>query len=84
MSETALPYPVDEGRTHWEGCYRVRGHHNCAVALVDSLRAARPRSAVDAIEELRAGIGDPVAADLNLRREEARLRARPSTETDHA
>ena len=34
---TDLPYPDDPGRTHWDGCYRERGHHNCAVAKIDQL-----------------------------------------------
>jgi hypothetical protein len=33
------PYPEDAGRTHYEGCWRERGHHNCAVAEVERLRA---------------------------------------------
>ena len=33
------PYPVDRGSTHWEGCYRHRGHHNCAVVRADELAA---------------------------------------------
>lgn len=35
----ARPYPNDEGRTHWDGCWRERGHHKCAVAEADRLRA---------------------------------------------
>ena len=35
------PYPAHDGRTHWEGCYKERGHHNCAVVRVKSLEAAR-------------------------------------------
>lgn len=38
MSTDPLPYPPDTGRTHYEGCWRERGHHNCAVARVDELR----------------------------------------------
>lgn len=34
-----LPYPPDEGRTHYDGCWRNRGHHNCAVAHADRLIA---------------------------------------------
>jgi len=26
-------------RTHWEDCWRDQGHHDCAVALVERLRA---------------------------------------------
>lgn len=33
-----MPYPVRE-QTHWPGCFRARGHHNCAVAMVERLAA---------------------------------------------
>jgi len=36
-----LPYPDDKGQTHWEGCYRERGHHNCCVVEVEQLRKER-------------------------------------------
>lgn len=32
-----FPYPPDAVRTHYEGCWQHRGHHNCAVALVRQL-----------------------------------------------
>ena len=32
-----LPYPDDPGGTHYPGCWRERGHHNCAVLLADEL-----------------------------------------------
>ena len=28
-----------EGTTHWEDCYKARGHHACAVARVEELEA---------------------------------------------
>lgn len=31
------PYPDNPGATHWEGCWRHRGHHNCAVAMITAL-----------------------------------------------
>lgn len=31
-----LPYPENPGQTHYEGCWRERGHHNCAVAMLDA------------------------------------------------
>lgn len=37
----AFPYPPDTGRTHWDDCWRERGHHNCAVARVERLEAER-------------------------------------------
>jgi len=30
-----LPYPDDKGQTHYPGCWRERGHHNCAVAEIE-------------------------------------------------
>jgi hypothetical protein len=35
MKDDPLPYPDDPGQTHYAGCYRARGHHNCAVALIE-------------------------------------------------
>ncbi len=32
------PYPLNQGRTHWDGCWRVPRHHNCAVAKVMQLQ----------------------------------------------
>lgn len=44
----AMPYPEDRGRTHWPGCWRERGHHNCAVAEIERLTAASaPEEASD-------------------------------------
>lgn len=34
-----LPYPPDTGHTHYDGCWRERGHHNCAVARLDEAEA---------------------------------------------
>ena len=34
-----LPEPPDTGKTHGEGCWKDRGHHNCAVAEIERLRA---------------------------------------------
>lgn len=31
-----LPYPLDKGGTHWEGCHRTTHHHNCAVLRCDN------------------------------------------------
>jgi hypothetical protein len=30
-----------EGRTHWEGCWDSRGHHDCAIAEIARLRSER-------------------------------------------
>jgi len=32
-----LPYPPDRGRTHYDGCWQNRGHHNCAVRQIQEL-----------------------------------------------
>lgn len=32
-----FPYPINDGTTHFEGCWKTRGHHNCAVAKVIEL-----------------------------------------------
>ena len=32
-----LPYPDDRGQTHYDGCYRMHRHHNCAVVRGDEL-----------------------------------------------
>ena len=34
-----LPYPENEGQTHFDGCYCVPGHHNCAVHEVMRLQS---------------------------------------------
>lgn len=34
-----LPYPEDDGRTHFDECYRHHRHHNCAVLELE--RVAR-------------------------------------------
>ena len=36
---TDLPHPDNPGQTHFEGCWRHPGHHNCAVTLIDRLQA---------------------------------------------
>ena len=40
MRQAALKEKSD-GRTHWEGCYTERGHHECAIAQVKRLTAER-------------------------------------------
>jgi len=44
---------VDEGKTHYEGCWQERGHHDCA--------RARIRALTEAVELLIAGIQDATA-----------------------
>lgn len=38
-----LPYPENEGQTHYTGCWRDRGHHNCALRMIEELRANSDR-----------------------------------------
>ena len=37
-SEEELPYDVNDGRTHYDGCYMHRGHHNCAIIKIQEQR----------------------------------------------
>ena len=39
--EALRPRQQNEGTTHWEGCWRTRGHHDCAVAKVEAMEAER-------------------------------------------
>lgn len=32
-----LPYPENDGQTHYPGCWMERGHHNCAIEMVHRL-----------------------------------------------
>lgn len=55
----SLPYPEDQGRTHWDGCWRELGHHNCAVRKVDRLLAAQEQvdaAADDLVGRIRQAI----------------------------
>lgn len=36
-----LPYPDDKGQTHYAGCWRERGHHNCAIARIKECERQR-------------------------------------------
>lgn len=44
-----LPYPIDQYQTHFEGCWRLRRHHNCAVLEVERLREKLRRETVGQI-----------------------------------
>ena len=35
----SLPYPPNDGKTHWDNCWKDRGHHNCAVKKIERLEA---------------------------------------------
>lgn len=43
-----FPYPDNPGQTHYDGCWRERHHHNCAVAEVERLRAEVKKLDIDA------------------------------------
>jgi hypothetical protein len=36
---TRLPYPYLDGQTHYDECWRMQRHHNCAVLEVERLEA---------------------------------------------
>lgn len=57
-----MPYPENPGATHYEGCWRDRGHHNCAVREVGRLRAEVDllRLAGEALEAIEARKGEDV------------------------
>lgn len=39
-------------RTHWEGCWRDRAHHECAVAKIERLEAEGSKLLATAEEQL--------------------------------
>jgi hypothetical protein len=51
--------PADRGTTHYEGCWRTRGHHECAIAEVERLQAAQntPAKASGGLLERDGGAG---------------------------
>ncbi|MHA2062995.1 MAG: hypothetical protein ACXABY_01305 [Candidatus Thorarchaeota archaeon] len=40
---------VDEGRTHWETCWKSAGHHDCAIRYVQRMLE---KSGLDTAEEV--------------------------------
>lgn len=42
ITDKKLPYPENPGQTHFDGCWREPGHHNCAVALLYERMAEPP------------------------------------------
>ena len=34
------PERPNPGQTHWDGCWRFRRHHNCAILRIEELEAA--------------------------------------------
>lgn len=49
-----LPYPENPGATHFDGCWRTPGHHNCAVQRVEEVRRATLEEVLGAC--LKAGV----------------------------
>lgn len=66
-----MPYPDNPGKTHYDGCYQVRGHHNCAVDIVNEAneRIAKHQQST---EEIKKILGVKVGETLlqHLSREE--------------
>lgn len=53
--EAQMKVPPDRSeRTHWDGCYKDVGHHNCALVRIEQLEAER-----DALREIRDTNSDP-------------------------
>lgn len=80
--DSEYPYPPDPGQTHSADCWQWRGHHNCAVAEVDRLRAenALMRRVMDRLVAITdehtpglcATLAQAVAADLYVTYDDAR------------
>lgn len=64
----------DDGRTHWHGCEQERGHHACALAEIDRLRAEADAERICALE-LRAQLDRVNATAIQRKDELTRLRA---------
>lgn len=58
MVDLVMPYAWDSGQTHYDGCYRAKGHHNCAVARVDKLESVIRALAEDAFQNEIIDTGD--------------------------
>jgi hypothetical protein len=75
--------PTEWDRTHYEGCYETRGHHECAIAEIDRLSVANARLAHLREENerlktenaiLRGNMGDVRAENTDMRAEIRALR----------
>ena len=55
------PYAENPGHTHFESCERHRGHHNCALKLLDEARAE--------VRSLHKLLADARAEVASLRRQ---------------
>ncbi len=55
------------GTTHWEECWRTRGHHDCAVAQIERLRAENDvlRAEVTRLKEREAYMARCISTMLN-------------------
>jgi len=60
MSDT--PYPEDKGKTHYDGCWKERGHHNCAVSRIAELERQLETISNDTLEEA-AGVCETAGID---------------------
>lgn len=56
---------MSEGRTHWEGCWRDRTHHACAVAEIERLQQAigMAKALVDHARQLADQLQAEMAAE---------------------
>lgn len=50
---TDYPYKPNPGQTHFEGCWKTQGHHNCAVAEVRRLQELKTEAWIEDIEKAR-------------------------------
>lgn len=57
-SATQLPYPQNDGQTHWDGCWSERHHHNCAVLAIADLER-KLGEATRALALLHSEASDP-------------------------
>lgn len=92
IKDEDLPYPPDQGKTHYEGCWQNRGHHNCAVVEISRLKTRQQdhlqlirKISMESIDqeeadELAARIGALIAEVGTLR---AQLRT-PAPPCEHA
>lgn len=61
------PYPDNPGATHYPGCWREPGHHNCAVERVRELEQALEKIEALVMEYLTGQFLDPVAVCTSVR-----------------
>ena len=61
-----FPYPEDEGQTHHEFCWRLKGHHNCAVKRIYDLQAQLDANneTIDGAKRSAARLADLLEAEM--------------------